>query len=68
MDSLTQMTLQQIIAMARLATDPVSFGKQLLTSISGELSNAIRDELIAREDKLKLMKREQKVLSITFDS
>lgn len=68
MENFKQMTLQQIIALAKHTEDPVTFGKQLLAFVGAELSDAIREELASREEKLKLMKRETKVLAIAFDS
>ncbi len=67
MDNLKQMTLQQIIAIARLTEDPVDFGKKLLSYVGAELSTAIREELNDRDEKLKLMRKETKVLAIAFE-
>lgn len=67
MENLKQMTLQEILAFARNARDPVEFGKSVLTYVGAELSSAIRDELGTREEQLKIMKRETKVLAIAFE-
>lgn len=68
MDNLKSMTLQEIVAFARNARDPVEFAKSVLTFIGAELGSVIREELGTREEQLKLMKRETKVLAITFES
>ncbi len=66
MDNLKSMTLQEIIAFARNSRDPVDFAKSVLTFVGAELGSVIREELATREEQLKLMKRETKVLAITF--
>lgn len=68
MDQLKQMTLQEIVQFARNARDPVAFGKSVLSFAGAELGAAIKDELTMREEQLKLMKRETKVLAISFES
>lgn len=67
MDELKEMTLAQIIDVARLTKDPVAFGKQLLGYVSEQVSAAVREELADREKKVKEMKKESEVLQIAFD-
>lgn len=66
MDHLKHMSITQLLLVARSAKDPIEAAKQLLTLFGAELSNAVRDELTEREERLKAMKRETKLLAISF--
>lgn len=67
MEQLKQMTLQEILAFARVARDPLGFRKTVLTYVDAELCSVIREDVAAREEQLKLMKRETKALAISFE-
>lgn len=68
MENLKSMTLQEIVAFARNARDPIDFAKSVLTYVGAELGSVIREELTTREEQLKLMKKETKLLAITFEN
>lgn len=67
MESMKQLSVAQLVRIARLTEDPVQFGKDLLAFIGAELGAAVREEIAEREDRLKAMKRDTKVLSISFE-
>lgn len=67
MEHFKNMPLVALVEMAKHATDPVQFGKDLLSYIGAELSTSIRAEMTARIEAHKEMSKGAKVLQIGFD-
>ncbi len=67
MEHFKTFTISAVVEMAKHTTDPVEYGKNILTFIGAELSEAIRTELAARIERQRQLVKDAKVLAIGFD-
>lgn len=66
MEHFRNMTLAQIVALAKAANDPIAFSKDLIAYLASQLNEVVREEITERDRRVKQLRKDVGVLQIEF--